>query len=282
MTFTNGEDCALRLVDGVVKTSDNCPTRNGTGSLTPDYNARPIDLYVSINYQDVHIPIRIADALEPGDENMVVDIPGDVSPTTFPQDRWVFDARAWLSLPYPVNVSAMDSPRRYDEMPLAIGFAKDDRLDQWQLDSRPALTTDHGVGGQHYYIADPYAVCRSAGQRLALCVHDRPHADDPRLRLPGQSAPPRRRVRRRIVARSDTAVSASDTPSRHARGDPRPDPARSAARARLVLLVVLFTWKATSGPRSRWSRDPSRLRRSAGWGTPRPTENNAHAPFGPS
>ena len=34
----------------------------------------------------------------------------------------------------------------------------------------------------------------------------------------------------------------------------------------LVLLVVLFTWKATSGPRSRWSRDLSRLRRSAGWG----------------
>ena len=99
VTFTNGEDCALRLVDGVVKTSDNCPARNGTGSLTPDYNARPIDLYVSINYQDVHIPIRIADALEPGDENMVVDIPGDVSPTTFPQDRWVFDARAWLFLP---------------------------------------------------------------------------------------------------------------------------------------------------------------------------------------
>ena len=171
-----------------------------------------------------------------------------------------------MFLPYPVNVSAMDSPRRYDEMPLAIGFAKDDRLDQWQLDSRPALTTDHGVGGQHNYIADTNAVLdRPVNVWLfvytigltpmilgcAYLVSQRRHADESAAAL--------------LLAAtllSLLAIGQVVTPA-EIHGLTRLD---RLLGLELVLLVVLFTWKATSGPRSRWSRDLSRLRRSAGWG----------------
>src|SRR6476660_8324476 len=55
-----------------------------------------------------------------------------------------------------------------------------------------------------------------SGRQVIICYD----GDTQRKRQVRQA--PRRRVRRRIVARRDTAVSASDTPSRHARGDPRP------------------------------------------------------------
>jgi hypothetical protein len=247
VTFTNGDGCHLRVVDGSVQPADDCPIRGGDGSPNLDYNAKPLDLFLAFGA-------------------------GEPSPTAFPQDQWVFDASAWLHLPYPVYVPAQDSPHRYGDMPLAIGFARDDRLEQWNLETRPMLTTDYVVGpsSQHFQVAKPYAVLsRPVNVWLfvyaigvtplilgcAYLVSQRRHTDESAAALSLAA-----------TLLSLLAIRQVVTPA-EIHGLTRLD---RLLGLELVVLVLVFTWRTTSWPRSRWSRQLGELRRSAGWGPTSP------------
>ena len=95
--------------------------------------------------EPTRISIPLSDAIADGqfydDE---VHIPAVISPTKFPQDRWEFHGAARLVLPAGLTVPSTGADARSNELPLAIAFKREDRLDQWYLMGDPTTSPPKG------------------------------------------------------------------------------------------------------------------------------------------
>jgi hypothetical protein len=140
--------------DGNIFTNFSNP---GSSSLSPDGSDQPKvvgtwglpkdapeSITLHLNWRSgepTRISIPLSDAVADGhfyDDD--VRIPAVTTPTKFPQDRWEFHGTARLVLPTGVTVPSTGAGARSNDLPLAIAFKRDDRLDQWYLMGDPTTS----------------------------------------------------------------------------------------------------------------------------------------------
>lgn len=114
----------------------------------------------------VDIPMQMAQVVassSPDYRPIAVDLPADTSAALFPNDVWEFDGAAHFLLPLSVVAApVVEGEPLVNQIPMGIGFLREDRLEQWQLSSRPVVTAAYTLssGGDNVSLdsADFYAI----------------------------------------------------------------------------------------------------------------------------
>jgi hypothetical protein len=143
----------------------------GTESLKPEYADDMATLSLQVlGVNEIRIPIRLADIVDGTGFESTIDIQSNTDPAQFPDDQWVFDGFAALQLP--PGVVNLRPVGWGNDMPMAIGFARDDRLSPWSLDAKHGLSRAHFPSNGHpYFIADVNAtLSRPCGDWLFVYV----------------------------------------------------------------------------------------------------------------